>query len=90
MILTGLTITSLFLTIIFGIQYRMIKQPLARKIGQAIMNMFMGSTLVLFAINQLLIDTSTTRMAIAILLFILGLFNILMGVKNYRFYKKTS
>lgn len=89
MILTGLTITSLFLTIIFGIQYRMIKQPLARKIGQAIMNMFMGTTLVLFAINQFLFDLSTTRMVIAILLFVLGLFNLFMGVKNYRFYKKA-
>jgi len=89
MILTGLTITSLFLTIIFGIQYRMIKQPLARKVGQAIMNMFMGTTLILFAINQFLFDLSTTRLVIAILLFVLGLINFVMGIKNYRFYKRA-
>ena len=89
MILTGFTITSLFLTIIFGIQYRMAKQPLARKIGQSIMNMFMGSTLMLFAINQFLFELSTTRIVIAGLLFVLGLFNLIAGVKNYRFYKKA-
>lgn len=89
MLLTGFTITSLFLTIIFGIQYRMTKQPLARKIGQSIMNMFMGTTLILISINQFLIDLSGTRLVIGGLLLILGLFNLIMGLKNYRFYKKV-
>ncbi len=90
MILTGFTITSLFLTIIFGIQYRMMKQPLGRKIGQAIMNMFMGLTLILFAINQFLIDLTNIRMIIASLLLILGLINLIMGIRNYKFYKNLS
>lgn len=90
MILTGFTITSLFLTIIFGIQYRMMKQPLGRKIGQSIMNMFMGLTLILFAINQFLIDLTTVRLIIAGLLLILGLINLIMGIRNYKFYKNLT
>lgn len=90
MILTGFTITSLFLTIVFGIQYRMMKQPLGRKIGQSIMNMFMGLTLILFAINQFLIDLTTVRVMIAFLLLILGLINLIMGIKNYKYYKNLN
>lgn len=90
MILTGFTLTSLFLTIFFGIQYRMMKQPLGRKIGQSIMNMFMGLTLILFAINQFLIDLTTVRLIIAGLLLLLGLTNLIMGMKNYKYYKSLS
>jgi len=88
MFLTGLTLAALVLTIAFGIQYRMVKQPLARKVGQSLMNIFMGSTLILFSINQFLFpDLSTTRIVVAIVLGILGIFNLWMGIKNYRFYK---
>lgn len=88
MILTGFTITTLFLTVIFGFQYRMTKNPLARKIGQAIMNMFMGTTLILFAINQFLFpDQTKIRVIIGVLLLFLGIINLFMGFKNYRYYK---
>ncbi|HJV44954.1 MAG TPA: YtpI family protein [Bacillota bacterium] len=88
MFLTSVTIAALFLTIVFGIQYRMVKHPLARKAGQALMNIFMGATLILFSINQILhSDVSVTRIIVGGLLGALGLFNLIMGIKNYRFYK---
>ncbi|RXT04795.1 YtpI family protein [Ammoniphilus sp. CFH 90114] len=88
MVLTGFTIASLFLTIVFGFQYRMVKQPLGRKMGQALMNIFMGITLILFSINQYLFpDLTTIRIVIASLLLFLGGVNLVMGLKNYRYYK---
>ncbi|RKD23773.1 hypothetical protein BEP19_04915 [Ammoniphilus oxalaticus] len=90
MILTGLTLTSLFLTVFFGIQYRMVKQPLARKIGQAIMNIFMGVTLILFAFDRFMLELTTIRMIMAIILLALGFVNLVMGIKNYRYFKNYS
>lgn len=88
MILTGFTIAALFLTIVFGFQYRMVKQPLGRKVGQALMNIFMGVTLILFSANQFLFpDLTKTRVIIASLLLFLGGVNLIMGMKNYRYYK---
>lgn len=88
MILTGFTITALFLTIVFGFQYRMIKHPVGKKIGQGLMNIFMGVTLILFAANQFLFpDLTTTRLVIAFIMLALGVFNFWAGVKNYRYYK---
>lgn len=89
MILTALTLTSLFLTIIFGFQYRMTKQPLARKMGQAIMNMLMGTTLILFSIHQFLLEWNAIRGVVALTLLALGLFNFIMGYKNYKYYKEN-
>jgi hypothetical protein len=90
MLLSSITVAAFFLTIMFGIQYRMVRNPLARKAGQALMNVFMGVTLILFATNQFLFpDMTAVRLIVGSIIGLLGLLNLVMGIKNYRFYRSN-
>jgi accessory gene regulator protein AgrB len=88
MLLITLTIIAVAATLFLSIQHRMYRDPLLKQAGKSLMNVAMGSTLLLLSIGQLLaVELTTARLVVGILFLLLGLINIGFGVKNYRFYK---
>jgi hypothetical protein len=87
MVLPIAAIVMLTLSLIFSIQYRMTRHPILRKMGQGLMNVCMGLTLMLFSLQLAASEVTTLRLIVSLLLFLLGLFNFIMGVKHYLNYK---
>jgi hypothetical protein len=87
MILPIAALVMLTLSLIFSIQYRMTKHPILRKMGQGLMNICIGLTLILFSLQLFASAVTTIRAVVGLVLILLGLFNFIMGIKHYRYYK---
>lgn len=88
-ILFILVLLSFFASIYFSITYRRQKDPTLRGLFMARMNISMGLLLIFLSIIQLFLFTpSNTRVALGLIFFLVGLFNLFSGIRNHGIYSR--
>jgi glucan phosphoethanolaminetransferase (alkaline phosphatase superfamily) len=71
-------------SIFYSFRYRTQKDPKARGVNAARMNMSMGVVLVALSVIQLvLFDLSLIRLVFGVILLLMGLFNLFAGIRNH-------
>lgn len=85
-ILVVLIIFSLVFYIFYKAKYFRTKLPAEKKWISAKSSIALGSFVALFGINQLFLFQSTVTYIVAAVFIILGLINILGGVKAYKYF----
>lgn len=85
MILETLMVVSLFLTLLFAVQYRFTKYPHQPEAANGIKSVLTGTTIILFGLIQAFYPTwTTTRFAFGCFLLIIGSFEFINGYFKYR------
>jgi len=83
-VLTVLIVASLGFSVFYSFRYRLHKDPQARGLYAARMNISMGMLLILLSLVQLFqFEMNTVRLVIGALLLLLGLFNLFAGLRNH-------
>lgn len=91
MVIVTTVVAGLAFSFYYSFKSRRMKDPVHVRFYQSKMNISIGVALVGLALNQFLFyDFSGIRLAIGIVFLLLGLFNFIMGIKNYRFYSSKG
>lgn len=84
-------IITLGLSIYYSYASRKEKEPAAKGVKTARMNICMGLMLAGIALNQWLgYDYSTSRLIVGVVFLLLGLFNLFAGLRNHKFYSSRK
>ncbi|WP_409345295.1 YtpI family protein [Paenibacillus sp. MBLB4367] len=82
-VITIVIVASLGFSVFYSFRYRMQKEPQARGLYAARMNIWMGILLISLALVQLfLFEMNTVRLVIGAVLLLIGLFNLFAGLRN--------
>ncbi|WP_438446142.1 YtpI family protein [Gorillibacterium sp. sgz5001074] len=75
-------------SVFYSFRYRRQRDPAAKGLSAAKMNISMGALLLLLALMQAtLFEMSTLRLVMATLFALIGLFNLFAGFKNRSYYR---
>lgn len=85
-VLVILITISLSFYIFYKVKYVRCKRPIERKWLSSKSSVALGLFVALFGVNQLFLDGNTITYIIATLFIVLGGYNILGGIKAYKYY----
>ncbi len=90
-IVFSLLIVQLLLTVYFSVRARTTLEPLRRGIFFARMNIMIGVTFLTLSLAQLFLSPySWWRVSFAILVMLIGLYNLYVGIRNHGFYTRKQ
>ncbi|MCI3925141.1 YtpI family protein [Paenibacillus sp. TRM 82003] len=79
------------LSVLFSFKSRRAADPKSRGLYAARMNMSMGALLILFSLVQfLLFEPDTVRVVVGTLFLLLGLFNLVSGIRSHAYFGRMS
>lgn len=88
MLMTALSLVALGSSVFYSFHYRRQRDPAAKGLSAAKMNISMGLLLLLFAVMQVaFFEMSSLRMVIGTLFALVGLFNLFAGLKNRSYFQ---